>query len=243
VPPHEATSFNLPHPVLTKTGDANTEPTFVTILATHIERNTNAASIYSTRGYGLLGHLILTINAINYISRSKGNVAFDPHVNPPSVPVHKDKATEAEIAEENRQHKARHLKFVLRHNFDAMLRNLIIAGLPGIFPAAKKHPATGFGNMSCLELLTHLHDMYGHIMEKELEDKVTLVRTQWNSPTATESLLIQIKDRIAFAAEGKDEPTKPTILRWAYDIIAKTGHYDLTCREWRQLDTTKTTKE
>jgi hypothetical protein len=44
---------------------------------------------------------------------------------------------------------------------------------------------------------------------------------------------------LSFAAEGNDEPTKPTILRWAYDIVAKTGRYDLTCQEWRQFDSAK----
>jgi hypothetical protein len=48
MPSNNTYSFNLPHPVLTKIGDANTEPTFTTILVTHIELNANAASVYST---------------------------------------------------------------------------------------------------------------------------------------------------------------------------------------------------
>jgi hypothetical protein len=58
--PHD---FDLPHPVLTKIGDTNNEPNFATILVTHVELNANAASIYSTRGDGVHGHLALTINA------------------------------------------------------------------------------------------------------------------------------------------------------------------------------------
>jgi hypothetical protein len=49
--------------VLTRIGDINTEPTFATILGTHVELNANAASIYSTLGDGVHGHLALTINA------------------------------------------------------------------------------------------------------------------------------------------------------------------------------------
>jgi hypothetical protein len=56
------------------------------------------------------------------------------------------------------------------------------------------------------------------------------MRSQWNLPTAITSLFVQIEDGISFAAEGNDETTKPTILRWAYDIVAKTGIYDLACR-------------
>jgi hypothetical protein len=50
--------------VLTKIGDANTESTFETILAPHIELNAKAASVYSARGDGILGHLALAINAV-----------------------------------------------------------------------------------------------------------------------------------------------------------------------------------
>jgi hypothetical protein len=65
MPSHDTNSFNLPHPVLTTIGDANREPTFATIIITHIELNANASSVYSARGDGLLGHLDLTINAVD----------------------------------------------------------------------------------------------------------------------------------------------------------------------------------
>jgi hypothetical protein len=241
--PYDAKSFDLPHLILTKIGDANTEPTFASILVAHIELNANAASVYSARGDGLLGHRALTINAVDYESRSQGHVKFIAPTNLPINPTHKDKATEAEIAEDNRQNKALRLEFVLWHNVDAVLRNLLIAAVPGIFLATMKNPVTGFGNVTCLELLTHLHDNYGKITEQELEDNVIRMRAQWNPPTAIEALLVQIEDGIAFVAEGNDEPTKPTILRWAYDIVAKTGRYDLACREWRQFNPTSTTKD
>jgi hypothetical protein len=57
MPSNDAHSYDLPHPILTKIGDSNTEPTFASILITHIELNDNAASVYSARGDGLLGHL------------------------------------------------------------------------------------------------------------------------------------------------------------------------------------------
>jgi hypothetical protein len=55
--------------------------------------------------------------------------------------------------------------------------------------------------------------------------------TQWNPPTTIKSLFVHIEYDIAFAAEGNDNPTKPTILRWAYNIVVKTGRYDLECTE------------
>jgi hypothetical protein len=229
MPIHDANSFDPPHPVLTKIGDANTEPTLPTILVTHIELNSNAASVYSVRGNGILDQLALTINAVDYKSLSKGNVPFNKPVNPPTVPAHKDKATKVDIAGDNQQHKTLHLEFVLWNNVDDVLQNLLIAAVPDIFIVAKKNPVTGFGNITCLELLSHLHRNYSKITEQELNDNVTRMRSQWNPTSAIESLFVQIEDGVSFAAEGNDEPTKPTILCWAYDIVSKTCHYDLAC--------------
>jgi hypothetical protein len=130
-----------------------------------------------------LGHLALTTNAVDYESRSKGNMPFEKPTNPPTVPAHKDKANEAEIAKDNRQYKALRLEFLLWYNIDAVLHNLLIAAVPCIFIAAKKNPVTGFGNVTCLELLSHLHDNYGKITDQELEDNVNRMRSQWNLST------------------------------------------------------------
>jgi hypothetical protein len=222
--------FDLPHPVLTKIGDTNTEPTFATILVTHVELNANAAYIYLTRGDGVHSHLALTINADDHKQRSIGGVAFQVPTAPPAFPAHKDKASDAEIAEDNRQHKALLAEFFLWHNADAILRNLLIAAVPTIFLAAIRNPVTDFGNVSCLSLFNHLHDVYGNITEKELEQNIQRMRTQCHPPTAIESLLVQIEDGVAFAVEGLDEPTNPTVLRWAYEIISLTGRFDISCR-------------
>jgi hypothetical protein len=103
--PIDASSFDVPHPVLTKIGDNNTEPTFPSIMFEHVELNMNAASIYLARGDGLQGHLAHTIDATNYIKRSIGNKPFDPPTAPPAVPTHLTTASDAQIAETNRQHK------------------------------------------------------------------------------------------------------------------------------------------
>jgi hypothetical protein len=55
-------------------------------------------------------------------------------------------------------------------------------------------------------------------------------------PTAIEALLLQFENGVSFATAGQDAPTKPTVLRWAYTIIEKTGRFDIACREWRQMD-------
>jgi hypothetical protein len=234
--PIEASSFDFPHPILTKIGDNNTEPTFASILIAHVELNANAASIYSARGDGLQGHLALTIAANDYIERSLGNKPFEPPTAPPAFPSHSDTASDAQIAETNRQHKAKKEEFILYHNADTALRNLLIAAVPPIFLADQRDPMTGFGNKTVLQLLTYLHTTFGSISEKDLELNTARMQLQWNPPTAIEALFLQLEDGVSFATSGHDAPTKPTVLRWAYNNIEKTGRFDIACREWRQMD-------
>jgi hypothetical protein len=158
--PIDASSFDFPHPVLTKIGDNSTEPTFTSILVAHVELNANAASIYSARGDGLQGHLALTIGVNDYIKRSIGNKPFLPPTAPLAVPTHLATASSAQIAETNRQHKSQKEDFILFHNADTALCNLLIAAVPTIFLVDQQYPMTGFGNKTVLQLPSHLHSTF-----------------------------------------------------------------------------------
>jgi hypothetical protein len=142
----------------------------------------NAASIYSARGDGLQGHLALTIDATDYIKRSISNKPFDPPAAPPAVPTHLTIASDAQIAETNRQHKIQKEEFILFHNADTALRNLLIAAVPPIFLADQCDPMTGFGNKTVLQLVTYLHTTFGSISEKELEQNTARMQLQWTPP-------------------------------------------------------------
>jgi hypothetical protein len=234
--PINASSFDFPHPVLTKIGDNNTEPTFTPILVAHVELNANAASVYLARGDGLQGHLALKIDANDYIEHSIGNKPFGPPMAPPAAPVHLTTASDAHIVETNRQHKVQKEEFILFHNADAALRNLLIAAVPPFFLADQRDPMTGFGNKTVLQLLIYLRTTFVSISEKELEQNTARMQLQWNPPTSVGALFLQFENGVPFATAGQDTPAKPTVLRWAYSIIEKTGRFNIACREWHQMD-------
>jgi hypothetical protein len=62
------------------------------------------------------------------------------------------------------------------------------------------------------------------------------MQLQWNPTTGIVALFLQFENGIAFTTSGQDTPTKPTILRWAYNIIEKTGRFYIACRECLQMD-------
>jgi hypothetical protein len=155
---------------------------------------------------------------------------------PPAFPIHSETASDAQIAEMNRQHKAKKEEFILFHNADTALRNLLVAAVPPIFFADQGDPMTIFGNKTVLQLLTYLHTTFDSISKKELEQNTDRMQLQWNPPTAIEALFIQLENGVSFATVGQDAPTKPTVLCWACNNIEQTGRFDIACREWRQMD-------
>jgi hypothetical protein len=154
----------------------------------------NAASIYSDRGNGLKGHLTLTIDSADYIKRSSCNKPFDPPTAPPAVPTHITTASDAQIAETNRQHKIQKEEFILSHNADTTLRNLLITAVPPISLADQSDLMAGFGNKTVLQLVTYLHTTFCSISEKELEQNTALMQLHWNPPTAIEALFLQFEN-------------------------------------------------
>jgi hypothetical protein len=95
---------------------------------------------------------------------------------------------------------------------------------------------TGFGNKTVLRLLTYLHTTFGSISEKELELNTARMQLQWNPTTAIKAFFLQLENGVYFSTTGQDAPTKPTVLRWAYNNIEQSGRFDIACREWRQMD-------
>jgi hypothetical protein len=127
-------------------------------------------------------------------------------------------------------------EFILYHNADTALRNLLIAVVPPIFLADQRDPMTGFGNKTVLQLLTYLHTTFGSISEKDLELNTARMQLQWKPPTAIKAFFLQLENGVSFTTLGHDAPTKPTVLQWAYNNIEKTGRFDIACRKWRQMD-------
>jgi hypothetical protein len=106
-------------------GTANTKPTFATILATHIQLNANATSVYLARGDGVHDLFALTISTADYNAHIIGNKEFTALTPPPPppVPTHIKGATEVDIAEVNHQHKADLAEYAVYFNADKALQN------------------------------------------------------------------------------------------------------------------------
>jgi hypothetical protein len=178
----------FPTVTLTPLGTLTEPPTYATIHQAQVELNGNARSVHSNSGDGVLGHLALTISSARYQVLSANNVAFLPPVNPPTHPVHPPAATAPQISEANRQHLVLQQTFQTYNNVDAALRSQLIEATPAPFLAAIRHTDLGFGGLTCLQLLDHLHASYAIITAQDLEDNLVRMLAHWNPPTPLEIL-------------------------------------------------------
>ena len=227
----------FPYPKLTPIAtSASGPPTYASIKLAQTELNGNAASVPSTGGDGILGHLALTVTPAQYNLRSAGNVAFIAPVQPPQVPNHGNNPTAFTIAEDNRLHKEAHARFRTYHDVDKALRNQLIAAVHPTYLSKLNDDMLGLGSRTCLELLTHLWTHYGAIKQDELEANTKKMMLPWNPPTPIEDLFTQLEDGVKFAVAGGEEPSAQAVVRMGYTIIEATGLFPVDCRAWRDKD-------
>ena len=90
---------SFPHPTIMPIVG---QPTYETLAEVHLKLNTNAASVQSHLGNGLLGLLYLTVSPAVYNTQS-ANV-FIPPANPGPIPTILNISTGPQIADIRRQH-------------------------------------------------------------------------------------------------------------------------------------------
>jgi hypothetical protein len=228
----ESITSSFPVATLTPLAIGTNEPTYQSIRIARTQLNSNAASIYASEGGGLHGHLTLTMTAAEYLVAAGADNAFTAPL-PPIPLIHPAGATGPQISEAVRLHKELLDKFQLYHNVDKALRNQLITATPAVFLQARKDPILGFGQRTCLDLLSHLRSTYGEITPEELDQNTIRMSAAWHPPTAIEDLFEQLRAGAEFATDGGDEPSAPQMVRLGYNIIFKTGLFNTACREWR----------
>ena len=211
-------------------------PSYTTLHAAQIELNSNASTIHSYAGDGALGHLALTISAADYILTSENNVPFIPPINPGPSPVHLVGATQFQIAETNRQFKEDQATFKLYRDVDRTLRNQLIEAVHEFYIRTLKHERTGYGSLTCMEILDHLWTTYGRIEKEELEVNNERMKQAWNPPTPIESLFTQLEEGILFAAAGGEPLLESTVVRWGATIFQDSNAFPEECKDWRKID-------
>lgn len=230
-PSDTAVTSTFPYVVLSPVATSTTQPTYQSIHQAQRELNANAASVYSSAGGGLHGHLALTITPAAY--QLLAGVPFDVPPVPPAVPVMPPQATAAQIAEGIRLHADNSKIFHRYHDLDKSLLRQLIAATPAFYTEALNNADYGFTNVTCLQMLTHLKTEYGKISIAERDANQARMSAPWHPPTPIESLFKQLTEGMRLAAAGDEPLVDSQVARIGYNIMQRTGVFNEACRDWR----------
>lgn len=224
----------FPHPTILQTHAPNMEPTYDSLHAAITQLNANAASVPTSGGDGILGHLVLTLGAAGYTAISINNVPHDPPVPPPAIPVIPGNATAALISELRTQHNDEKRHYKTYYAVDAALKQQLLQATDERFVVSLKHRTYGFALVRTRTIIAHLYTTYGTITSEELTQNDELMRVPWEPTTPIEGLFEQIDDGSAYAISGGDPYTDKQLVRFGYNNIDSNGRMSLACRDWRQ---------
>ena len=203
-----------------------------------LELNGNAISVPSLTGGRRLGHLYLIISPAEFAAASN-NQTVDIPTAPSATPIYPPISTSAEVASINYAYKQNEKAFDTYHQIDALLLKQIVAATPELFIRQLKHPVTGYGLVTSLQMMNHLMTTYGAITQPELNDNTMRMMSPWTPPSPIENLFEQLREGIAFALAGGEILAPTSVIRIGYNLIVATGLFATACREWRMLGGTQ----
>jgi hypothetical protein len=224
----------FPHSEIVATHAPGDEPTFASLQRPFTQLNANAASIPSSSGDGLLGHLEITIGAVAYSRISADHVAFVVPPNPgPTPPVLAPAASAAAIAENRQQWTEAKRDFQTYVAVDAACKKLLLAATDERFVMSLRDRIHGFALVRTRTIINHLRTNYGTISSADLSINDERMRAPWVVTTPIEILFAQIDDGAAYATAGNSQYSDPQLVRFGYNNIDATTRMELACRDWR----------
>ena len=225
---------SFPHTAFTKLNCSNKgKPDHAALTLLDKEVFENARAIYSSLGTGRHGHLFLVVSDQRYCTLTGAAAAPVHPANPGVQPL--AGGTQHEIAQADRIHKDALAQFKTSVIVEAHLKKLILEAVPSTYLDELSDAVMGFSNVSCVELLTHLHTTYGTVSPDDLETNLKNLNRQWNPDQPLTDLWAQIKLCQDFATNSAEPITDATVIRITLKNLEDSGVFTQDVRDWRKL--------
>lgn len=223
----------FPYPTIMATHATGMEPMYNTLQASLIQLNTNAMSVSSRGGDGILGHLCLTVGSAGYQQHSQNNVAYVPPPIPANAPDFPANATAAVILEGKLQVNNARRAYHMYHAVDATLKQQLLRASDEHYVLSLQHQTHGFALICTRAIIEHLMAAYGNITSEDLAANDKRMQQRWAVTTPIEMLYAQIDDGASYALDGNSAYTDKQLVMYGYNIINVKSIMSLGCRDWR----------
>ena len=209
------------------------QPCYETIMPLKLSLSTNAASVNSHLGDGLLGLLWLTVT--DAVFNTLSLIPFIPPLNPGPIPIIPAGATQFQITALTDTHKRETVIFQEFNNTDKALKQQLLGAVDDMFTRALKNRYIGYANVTTKQLLAHLFSTYGNITSGDLRQNDIKMNTAYDVNMPIETLFDQVEDGMEYAAAGNNPKTPEQIVMTGQQLITETGMFTDDIKMWKRL--------
>ena len=220
----------MPTPTLTRIIGP---PHYESLKKINDELTANAYSVQTNLGCGTVGYARLTLQPATYATISIA--AWVPPANPGTQAIIPPNATTNQITRLNRDFDTATTIYATYRMVGNALTKQLLAAVDDIFICSLKAPYIGYGNVTVLDMLTHLFATYAQISPGDLANNESRMTKDYDPNLPIETLFLQIEDAVAYADHGNDPISAVTVTNRAYNLVFKTGIFLDDCREWKRL--------
>ena len=173
-------------------------PNFKTISKLHMKLNSNAASVQSNLGDGMLSLLYFTVFPIFYTTLS--STEFVVPVNPGSEPIIPDGATGPAIADPCYSFQLAKDIFTDYDNTDKALHQIILASVENLYVRSLCHRYIKYGRTTTHQPLNQLYAVYTNISPVDLQLKDARLRTPYDANHSIKTIKDQLETAVKYVA-------------------------------------------
>ena len=168
--------------------------------------------------------------------------SFVKPVNPGVLVLADPAPSAAVIGTLTRQHTENMRVFNEYYSVDKACKKVLFTLIPEAYFRSFKNKYTGYANVKCLDILTHLWTTYGVLQDFEVQENDLRMKQPITAETLFEEFFEQIET--AVDAVAKQVPyTKQQIVSIAFTTAENAGIYYDGVKEWRQKYTADKTWE
>ena len=212
------------------------KPTYLSVKKLKSELITNACSVHSSRGNGLLGHVVIVIGENDYNARANpggGNANdWDPPTYPGNLPVIPANATAAQTNTITSQWNQQTKDFNTYNAVETALKGQILAAVEDTYVCSLKEDDFGYANVSARDLLVHLEETYAELDADALEANLEILKEPWEPAETMEPLWERARQVKAVAAAGGEQISDGQILITIRSVVKSSGVFELDMRDW-----------
>ena len=220
---------NYPHPIVTR---IQGKPTFTSLFKLHTEIKANAASVPSTRGGGLHGHLGIVLSPLKY-----SNISLTPFERPndPGQPVLTGAMTWDQMQAVRLANRDQREAFDLVNTVESSLKQQIINAIDPEYLQELQNSITNTIEHPIHVIFDTLFQKYGRITKKQLQQGFAELANYNHNPTLPpDTVFSKIQEYKELADHAGSAISGAQQIDLAYVIFQNTGKFNRALRKWNE---------